>query len=76
MTARRPTPAQTRRALETIAATFGPGWVVDPNHVKAHVEFLPQLGGPVDTFRVYAVAGQKNVYVAQVPRAALEGGAR
>ncbi len=73
MTGRRsPSPRQVREALETLARSFGPGWQVGPM-VQAHVEYPPHRGGPVDTFRVYAVCGDRDVFVGQVPRAALDG---
>lgn len=67
---RRPSAAQVERALETIARCFGPAWSVGAR-VPAHVEWL---GGSVETFRVYAVDGDRNVLLAQVPRDAYEDG--
>lgn len=69
---RAPSSRQVRAALETIARSFGPGWEVGPM-VLAHVEYPAHRGGPVDTFRVYAVCGDRDVFIGQVPRASLNG---
>ena len=68
MTARqRPTVAE---ALAVLVEAWGDGWrLLDP--APAHVEFL---GGGVESWRVYAGDGAREVLVAHVPRAALEPG--
>jgi hypothetical protein len=70
-----PTARQVQNALRTLAAAWGDGWELGDRH-PAHVEQRVDLGGTIDTFRMYAVkpSGQ-NVLLAQVPRTALEDGA-
>lgn len=66
---RRPTVAE---ALQVLAEAWGDKFELRPPN-PAHVEFV---GGGVETWRVYAADGAREVLVAHVPRAALEGGAR
>lgn len=69
-----PTPGQVERALRVLARTFGPEFVPDLDRpAPAHVEFVHRLGGTVDTYRIYARDGERDVYLAQVGRDALEG---
>jgi hypothetical protein len=73
MTRRRP--PTVAEALDTLARAWGVGWRVDDRPVPAHVEHRQALGGGVDTYRIYAVDGDRNVLLAQVPRDAYEDGA-
>jgi hypothetical protein len=54
-------------ALRVLAEAWGPGYELRPP-AAAHVEFV---GGGVESFRVYAADGTREVLVGHVPRTAL-----